>query len=163
MSNKLILSHALIHFFQGPVSRDDAIKKMASLLKNEGYVKDSFESAVLEREKIYPTGLPTQPFGIAIPHTDSEHVNRAAMAIGVLPEAVVFNEMGSLDSPIEVRIVSMLAIEDATKMVNILSELATVFQNQGLIRDIATARTAEDVLRLYHDSLGEVVEIVVTQ
>ena len=84
MDAKLTLNKDLIYFFNEKVDRDEAMMKLASLLKNGGFVKESFEKAVLDREKIFPTGLPTKPIGVAIPHTDAEHVNKGAMAVGIL-------------------------------------------------------------------------------
>ena len=41
-----------------------------------------------EREKVFSTGLNFEEMGIAIPHTDSIHVNRQAIAVGILKEPV---------------------------------------------------------------------------
>lgn len=48
----------------------DFFSSIFLLLKEKGYVRDSFLDAILAREKAYPTGLPTLPVAIALPHTD---------------------------------------------------------------------------------------------
>ena len=57
--SKLEISESLVCVFDKPVSRDEAVLKLAQLLEAGGYVKDTFGQAVLEREKVFPTGLPT--------------------------------------------------------------------------------------------------------
>ena len=72
----------------------EVIKQMASALEEEGYVKDTFADAIVKRESIYPTGLPVGEINVAIPHTDPEHVNNAAVCLGILDKPVTFNVMG---------------------------------------------------------------------
>ena len=68
----------------------EAIDALANVMLKEGMVKDSFPNAVKEREKVYATGLELLDMGIAIPHTDPEHVNYPAMALGILENPVKF-------------------------------------------------------------------------
>ena len=46
------------------------IQALGKMLQDQGYVHDSFIDAVLEREKIFATGLPTPEIQVAIPHAD---------------------------------------------------------------------------------------------
>ena len=48
----------------------------------------------MKRESVYPTGLPVGEINVAIPHTDPEHVNNAAICLGILEKPVTFNVMG---------------------------------------------------------------------
>ncbi len=164
MSGKLELSASLVHFFVHPVTRDEAILKLVSLLEEKGYVKPSFGQACIEREKVYPTGLPTQPFGIAIPHTDCEHVERGAIAVGVLPETVRFVEMGCLDdSFVDAHVIVVLAIADAEAVAGVLRELALAFQDANFVTGLTEAREADAVLNLFAARTPTVVEILPSQ
>jgi len=159
MEEKLTLNKNLIYLFKASIERDDAIKKLASLLEKHGFVKNSFTKAVIEREKIFPTGLPTQPIGIAIPHTDAEHVNKGAMAVGVLSEPVIFNEMGNLESTVDVSIISMLAIANPEMLISVLRKLATTFQDKEFLIGLKSASTADEVLSLYKQVIPDVVDL----
>jgi len=124
-------------------------------------VKDSFSQACLEREKVFPTGLPTEPFGIAIPHTDCVHVNRGAIAVGVLPEPVQFVEMGCLDeSYVDAHAIVVLAIADPEAVTTVLRELAMSFQDAEFLIGLKEARSADTVLELFASKTPNVVEIV---
>ena len=61
----------------------EIIRLLGNELFKTGYVKESFIEAAIERESRLPTGLPLGgAFNAAIPHTDIEHVNRPALALG---------------------------------------------------------------------------------
>lgn len=161
MSGVLELSAPLVHFFDPAVTRDEAILELASLLEEMGYVKDSFGQACLEREKVFPTGLPTEPFGIAIPHTDCEHVRRGAIAVGILPKPVQFVEMGCLDeSCVDAHAIVVLAIADPEAVTSVLRELAMSFQDAEFLTRLKEAKSAGTVLELFASKTPNVVEIV---
>lgn len=78
---------------------------------------------------MFPTGLPTEPIGIAIPHTDAERVNRGASAVGVLPQPVVFTEMGcDDDSFVDVYAIVVLAIHDPAAVTSELRYWPSAFK-----------------------------------
>jgi len=158
MTDKLILNKNLVFFFKNLVNRDEAIMTLASLLETGGYVKGSFSEAVIEREKVFPTGLPTQSVGIAIPHTDAEHVNRGAMAVGILSDPVVFDEMGNLESTVDVSIIFMLAIANPDMLISVLRKLATTFQDKEFLSGLKFARIEDEVLGLYKQVAPDVVD-----
>ena len=57
----------------------ETLEAMGKLMVEKGFVKESYIEAVQEREKVFPTGLPMEALGVAIPHTDSIHVNKKAV------------------------------------------------------------------------------------
>src|SRR5271169_503169 len=69
-------------------SSTDIIQQLGALLYNNGFVKETYVQAVIDREQIYPTGLQTSELGFAIPHTNTEHVSRPAVAIATLEQPV---------------------------------------------------------------------------
>jgi PTS system galactitol-specific IIA component len=161
VNSKLELSESLVHIFEQQVTRDEAILKLASLLEAAGYVKDSFGQACIEREKVFPTGLPTEPYGIAIPHTDCEHVKHGAIAVGILPKSVQFQEMGCLDDTfVDAHAIVVLAISDPQAVTGVLRELALSFQDADFLTELKEARNARSVLCLFARQTPNVVEVV---
>jgi PTS system galactitol-specific IIA component len=114
----------------------EAITRLGELLTRHGFVRDTFTTAVLEREKVFATGLPTPEYHVAIPHTDPEHVIKPAIAIAVLKDPVEFGEMGNPESKLEIHIVCMLAIQQSDSLVTILQNLVEMFQTRGLLKQI---------------------------
>ena len=60
------------HILLGVNANDaqDAIRLLTAALVQTGHVKSEFANDVWEREKSFPTGLPTMPLSVAIPHAD---------------------------------------------------------------------------------------------
>ena len=158
MKNKLTISNGLIHIFDQVKGRDDAVLYLVNLLEENSFVKPSFGEAVLKREKIFPTGLNTRPVNIAIPHTDAEHVNQGAIAIGVLPTPVQFVEMGSEDTVLDVSIICVLAIQEPKSLAGLLRSLALSFQKPDFLSAVVASKEKDQVLKIFLNQLGEVVE-----
>ena len=64
--------------------------KMYKILEKRGDVKDSFLNSIIEREKEFPTGLDLGKYKIAIPHTNSEHVNAEKIIFIRNKEKIIF-------------------------------------------------------------------------
>lgn len=121
------------------------IRSLGGLLHANGYVHDSFVNAVLEREKVFATGLPTPEIQVAIPHADVEHVKRSAIAVGLLANPVTFGEMGSVDGTVDVQIACCLAVKESESLVLLLQNLVGIFQDTGFLRQLLAAQSAEEV------------------
>ena len=55
--DEIIISEDLVLVNETVQNSEEIIRKLGKLLLEEKYVKDSFVEAVLDREKIFPTGL----------------------------------------------------------------------------------------------------------
>lgn len=126
----------------------DAITQLGTLLHKGGFVKESFVPAVIKREQEFATGLPTAEVGVAIPHTDVEHVLKQAIAIGVLQNPVEFGEMGNPGSTVPVQIVCLLAVAKSEILVKILQSLVEMFQTPGLLKQIVQARNPSEIVKI---------------
>jgi PTS system galactitol-specific IIA component len=129
-------------------NKEEVIKDLGKRMHKYGYVKDTYIDAVLEREKTLPTGLDIGEMCVAIPHTDSKHVNQSNVALGVLKNPVEFCNMIDPSKKIEVRVVFLLAINDPNSQVNLLSKLMSVFQNVDLLKKIRNSTTTEEIVKL---------------
>lgn len=135
-------------------SDTEAITALGSLLHQEGYVRDTFVAAVLERERTFATGLPTPEIQVAIPHADVEHVVRQAIAIGVLDEPVQFGEMGDPDGKVDVRIVCILAVTQSDALVSLLQSLVGMLQNPDTLRRVVEADDAVEIAAIFNNQLS---------
>ncbi len=124
-------------------TKEEVVLCLGSMLLSAGYVKDSFINAVLEREKMFPTGLATQDVHVAIPHTDVEHCLKPGIAIGLLKTPVVFTEMASTDQQVNVEMVFLLSITEPTQQVIWLSRLATLFQTPYVLKKLMSLSDPE--------------------
>jgi len=126
-------------------SKEEIIKKLGGLLFKNGFVKDTFVQAVLDREKTYPTGLQARMAGVAIPHTDTDHVLKPAIAIATLAHPLIFNGMGTPDVEIKVEIVIMLAVHDAKLVIPILRKVIFILENDEALLKMKNAETKKEI------------------
>lgn len=128
--------------------REDVLKKMAQLLYNAGYVLDTYGEAIIQRERNFPTGLPTGENGVAIPHTDVCHVKAPMIAVGILKSPVEFNSMGGMEEVVSVKIIFMLAMNNGDNQVKLLSQLMQIIQDQDLLEQLSSAQSVSDICTL---------------
>lgn len=133
----------------------EAIQMVANTLLNQGLVKESYIPAIMAREETYATGLELLDMGIAMPHTDAEHVNEPAIALAILEKPVTFCGMGEPDKQIDVEIIFMLAIKEAHSQLKILQALLRVFQQDGNLTALKACKTPKAAADMLTSLLGE--------
>ncbi|OGO10844.1 MAG: hypothetical protein A2Z66_04750 [Chloroflexi bacterium RBG_13_66_10] len=129
----------------------DAIRALSERLEDGGYVHSTFADAVLEREKTFPTGLPTNP-PVAIPHTDVEHCLKPAVAVATLNHPVLFQAMGH-GGDLQVGVIFLLSITDPQAQVGWLGRLGQFFQKPGHLKELTEARSPGEVAELLNERL----------
>lgn len=148
MSDNSMLGFELVKVGLEVADCEAAIRFLAALLEQGGYVKRSFQEAVLERERTFPTGLPTGEINVAIPHADAVHVLQSAIAVGVLAKPVEFHQMGDPETLLDVDVVMVLAIQDPKAVVPFLQKACTMFQDQKLLADLKASTQPQEVVEL---------------
>lgn len=144
----MFLRKELIKVGLDAADEEDALRQMSAEFVALGVAKDSFPEALLERERVYPTGLPAIAFDIAIPHCASENVNETSMGVAVLAHPVEFLQMGSPEIILHPEILFMLAIKDPKKQIETLQKIMGVIQNADLLNAIKKAQSADEVYEL---------------
>ncbi len=128
---------------------------LADQLYENGYVKEGYKKALLEREQKFPTGLPSSQPAIAIPHANADLVNKTTLAIATLKEPVKFKNMGNTKEDIPVRIVIMLVIAEPHSQVKMLQKVADIVQNEELRKEFLQAETKQKLLKLIQSAIGD--------
>ena len=132
---------------------EQAIRTLSCQLEAHGYVKPTFCDAVIEREKIYHTGLPVDPMGVAIPHTDPEHVNHMGIALGVLQTPVKFGLMGG-EGDIDVDLIFLMALQNCKSQISMLQSLADfVCQDESIAR-IRSSQDEQSILEILEKEIS---------
>jgi len=126
----------------------DVFKQLGQAVIDEGYAKDSYIEALSEREDEFPTGLNIDGFGIAIPHTAVDHVNKSGIAIDVLTEPVRFIEMGSDDDPVDVKLVFMLAVVDPKQHIEDLKRILAIVTDKSVLERLVNATDAQEIINI---------------
>ena len=135
-------------------SAEESITNIVELMNELGYVKPEYVSSVIEREKLYPTGLPTEPFNVALAHSDPQHVLRSGIAVGTLVNPVSFFEMGSPTRILSVPIIFVLAVREKEKQTIVLKGLMNILNDRNAILKLKDASSSEEILKTLLRSEG---------
>lgn len=128
---------------------EEAIRYSAEALFRKGYVKDSFYQACVEREKKFPTGLPTK-IPVAIPHTDAEHVNEPAVCLIRLKKPVEFYSMEDGDETVAAEFVFNMALEKGEKQLEMIQAIITTAQNSTFLSK-AKGMTPDEIYQTLYE------------
>lgn len=106
----------------------EVLKELASYAMQEGFAKEGYEEALLQREEEFPTGIQAQQ-GIAIPHADQQYTRKGAIIIAILDEEAQFHEMCTKHK-LQVKIVFLLLIPHVDHQVKVLENIVTLIQDE---------------------------------
>ena len=135
----------------------DALGLIADNFRRLGFVKATYKDAVIAREKIFATGLPTvTDIGVAIPHTDIEHVHTAAISFTRLKEPVEFTVMGDENSKVAVKLVFMLALREAHAQIEMLQALMAIIQDEKALNFLATEANVSKICKFVQKRLPNI-------
>ncbi|MBS4536649.1 PTS sugar transporter subunit IIA [Clostridium sp. D2Q-14] len=115
---------------------EELILLITKPLVADGDVVEEFAEQVIKREENFPTGLPTEPYGVAIPHTDSKFVRKNKVTIATLKQPIEMEVMGGTDEKIDVSIVFLLALGQSNKQLNILQKLMGILNKEDVLTRI---------------------------
>lgn len=151
------MNEELILLDVAAASQYELLGTVADNLRQQGFVKDSYKEAVIAREKVFATGLPTMDGGgVAIPHTDIEHVDKAAISFCKLKSPVDFVVMGDENSTVSVDIIFMLALKEAHSQIEMLQELMGILQDEEALSFLRTETDKARLCRFLQDRLPDV-------
>jgi len=130
----------------------EIIHELVKYLCEAGYVKDTYEKAIHVRESDFPTGLELQgSYNVAIPHAETEHVIRPAIALAILKDSIEWESMEDPDVNISVHLVFLLAIKDPKMVVPNLQALTeNVFSKPEVVATIRTTNDFENIKTTLH-------------
>jgi 2-O-A-mannosyl-D-glycerate PTS system EIIABC component len=126
-------------------SKNEAIQYLVKQLGEAGklHSEDEFFKAVLDREKLSPTGFEG---GLAIPHGKSTTVKEAAFAIATLKKPLT--DWESVDPNNQVQLVILLAIpenEAGSTHLTLLAEFVTRLSNESYKNGLLQAKTNSEL------------------
>jgi PTS system galactitol-specific IIA component len=127
-------------------SSKNIIFLLSGILEKKGAVSANYGEAVYKREQSYPTGLPTQPYHIALPHADFEKVYQPALAVAMLSEPVIFKSMEDPKTDLQVLIVILLANSRPDEQFNMVRHLAKIFSQQKKLISLRDQKTISDLV-----------------
>lgn len=122
------------------------LENLAEVLRAEGFVKDSFARAIIQREEKFPTGLNTPAVQLAMPHADPQHVERAGILVARLKSPIRFKEMGGSGKDVDARLIFMLAVADPKEHLATLGKLMAIFSDGEKLSDVYQTKSKDELI-----------------
>ena len=135
----------------------EAIRLLCGRAMENACIEPEFMTAILEREKEFPTGLPTA-VPVAIPHIHDGCL-RSFFSAAVLREPVAFCSMGDPDETIETRMVFLFGLTDPSYQTDVLKKFCSIFQDE---ETMGRRQEMEDPEKLMQELRGLLEEYLVT-
>ncbi|MGQ0600473.1 MAG: HPr family phosphocarrier protein [Anaerolineales bacterium] len=132
---------------------ETVIRALGARMEATGYVKPSWADAVLAREKVYATGLPTE-VPVGLPHTDVEYCLQPAIAVATLVQPVTWGMMGDPTQTVSVQSVFALSVVQPQEQVKTLTNLIDFCQKPENLRDLHAVPSRERAAELLRERLG---------
>ena len=116
-------------------------------------VTPTYRSALIEREKSFPTGLDMEFLGkdlpnVAIPHTDIVHNLTENVVVVRLDQPVTFHNMIAPDKEVQVSLLFFIINNSSSSQTNILAQLMDFFTSNGNLEALSKL-DSEDKLYQY--------------
>lgn len=134
---------------------EEVIRLLCGKLEELGYISPDHVRAVLEREKKYPTGLPTKPFCVALPHGEAEGMYESALAFARLQSPVIFRNMADSNEELDVILVFLIVNNDPENQVTALRKLSEMFAEPGQLSALASLEDTEEVSKMLTEILKD--------
>ena len=132
----VILNQACILLNIRAGSAREVIFLLSHLLEKQGAVSSKYGEVVFKREQKYPTGLPTQPNAIALPHTNCEEVYQPALAFARLQEPIIFGSMENHSIDLPVSMVLLIANNKPQDQIRMLRKISKLVKNPQKVIDL---------------------------
>ena len=131
--------------------------QVATLLEEKKVVTDTYRSALIEREKMFPTGLDMEFLGkdlpnVAIPHTDTIHNLTENVVVVRLAKPVTFHNMIAPDKEVEVSLLFFIINNSSSSQTNILAQLMDFFTGNGHLEALSKLTDPEALYQYISDA-----------
>lgn len=130
----------------------ELFEQVAERLQRRGYVNAGYLAGIKKRERCFPTGLITEYLNIALPHSDTEYIEKPFVYVARIEEPVVVRQMGD-NQELAAKDFFFLGIKEPAKQVGLLQELMTMFQQEEFVVRLKKAEQKQVVFDLFMEQL----------
>ncbi|WP_429973937.1 PTS sugar transporter subunit IIA [Enterococcus sp. AZ163] len=147
--NQMLSKNEIHAIITEETNRDQLIYQLAGEMAAHGMVEDCYGKSVLEREREFPTGVPT-PVPIAIPHSERSQVFKAGIGVAVLKNSAKFASMEDPNLFLEVKVVFMLAASLNDEHLYMIKDIMEIIQDTQVVQQLLAAKSPEEVESIMH-------------
>ena len=145
MNLKSILSSELVCLHLKGTTKEEIINELLDILVKSKKIEDraAAYSAIIDREQKMSTGM---KHGIAIPHGKTPTINDLVACIGISDVPVDFDALDH--EPCRIFIMTLSPVEKTGPHLQFLAEISLLFKSSEKRREMLSATTVEDVVKV---------------
>ncbi len=128
-------------------TQDELFDFLCECLHKYDLVHDNYKDKIKEREQQFPTGIPLNQIGVAIPHADAEYAKGDAFVVLTSKQGIPFRNMED-GTDIIAHIIIALVFNDKNKHLENLQNLSALLQNEELLMKISQCNHSEEIYKL---------------
>jgi len=132
MNYQDMLQQDLIFLNIDAEDRVDLYQQVANKLLVLGYVKDSYELALNNREDEFPTGIVSDYISIALPHANPENINKPFVCVVTTKKPVQLLQMG-YNTEEQAKTFFFLGITHPDDQLMLLQQFMALIQDQEFV------------------------------
>lgn len=134
-------------------SKHEFFDEVSLFLQEKGFVTENFKEALIRREEKYPTGLRTDPYHVAIPHTDPENIKKPFIAMIRPKRQIEFMEMGTDDQTVQVQLIFVLGLKKGESQTSLLQKLIDMFMNKEVMNRLLVETEKAHILSILESNV----------
>ncbi|AVK64033.1 PTS galactitol transporter subunit IIA [Lactobacillus sp. CBA3606] len=135
MDYQTMLKPELIFLNVDAEDRIDLYQQVAKELLKLGYVKDSYESALNQREDEFPTGVVSDLISIALPHANPENIYKPFVCVVTTRKPIPMLQMG-YNTEEQAKVFFFLGITHADDQLILLQKFMALIQDPIFVKHL---------------------------
>ncbi|MFX3617866.1 MAG: PTS sugar transporter subunit IIA [Sporolactobacillus sp.] len=118
-----------------------------------GFAKEGYVEELIKRETLFPTGVPVEPIGVAIPHTDGIFIKENKLAVVTLKHPITIEVMGSDHEKMAISLAIFIGVRNGKEHMIILQHLIEQIQDSNFVNQIMKADTNDEIYNIFYSNL----------
>ncbi|GBD61573.1 hypothetical protein TEH11_1256 [Tetragenococcus halophilus subsp. halophilus] len=124
---------------------------VGSKTKELGLSRDNYAANLKKREADFPTALEFNDIGVAIPHADSESLNKEFISLITLNKPLTFRAMENSDKEVKVKIVFVLGLLKANDQLETLQAIVKLLQKESALERLNHASNIKEITSVLNE------------
>lgn len=133
-------------------NQNSLFEEFGKVLIIKEYVSSDYIEAIKDREKLYPTGISTSSYAVAIPHVDAKYAKTNTMYVITSKDGIEFEDSEE-DRNINAKIIFGIIIKSHDSHIDFLVQISRLIQDENLLEQIYTAKDAKEMKCILEDYL----------
>ncbi len=103
---------SFVYLNQSIHTKTELLTALGTQMETSRCATSGYTRALLQREQEHPTGIPFQPTGVAIPHSDETFIVKSKISLLTLRRPIYYEQMGTTSTFIPVSVIFLLGIKN---------------------------------------------------